>query len=78
MHVAQKTHIVYTLPTPSKLRLIKQVTKVQELEFPLYSALPLCFSPVRSHLECCVQLWPQHKTDMVLLEWVHKAGAPLL
>ncbi|PKU46957.1 hypothetical protein llap_2735 [Limosa lapponica baueri] len=33
--------------------------------------LPLCSTLVRSHLECCVQLWsPQHRKDMDLLEWV--------
>ncbi|KAF4790915.1 hypothetical protein TURU_135805 [Turdus rufiventris] len=32
---------------------------------------PFCSALVRSHLECCVQVWPpQHKGDMELLERV--------
>jgi len=35
--------------------------------------LCLCFTPMRPHLEYCVQLWsPEHRTDMDLLEQVWK------
>lgn len=35
--------------------------------------LPLCSPPIRSHLECCVQLWgTQSKKDVKLLECVQK------
>lgn len=35
--------------------------------------LPLCSAPMRSHLDCCVQLWgTQSKKDVKLLECVQK------
>jgi len=35
--------------------------------------LPLCSVLVRSHLECCVQMWsPQYRRDMNLLEHIQR------
>lgn len=52
MFVAQKTHIVYIPSTPSKLKLIKQVTKVRELKFPLYSASLLFSGEIPPRVLC--------------------------
>ncbi|TRZ19420.1 hypothetical protein HGM15179_007688 [Zosterops borbonicus] len=41
---------------------------------------PVCSStPLRPHLECCIQLWsPQHTTDMDLLEQVQRRATKMI
>jgi len=41
--------------------------------------LPLSSALVKTHLECCVQVWsPQHRTAMDLLEWVQRRGTKMI
>ena len=41
--------------------------------------LHLCSALVRTHLECCTQLWgPQHKKDMDLFQWVQKRAMKMI
>jgi len=41
--------------------------------------LPLCSSPVRSHLESCIQLWsPQRSKDKELLEGVQRRATEMI
>ena len=41
--------------------------------------VPLCSTPVRSHLESCVKHWgPQHKKDVELLEWAQTRATRMI